>query len=96
MTNELTYTQIGDYLFPNIRLDTKEPIPLTKYGWMRRTFLQENNPTLFSILTMNLKLYDHLLEVQQTAERRIEQITSELLTLNPAPNKERQRTSPQK
>ena len=44
--NEMTYTQVGDYRIPDIELKNTETKPLGKYGRMRRTFLQENNPML--------------------------------------------------
>ncbi|MDO4515447.1 MAG: TnpV protein, partial [Lachnospiraceae bacterium] len=48
MMNELTYTQNGDYLIPDLKLEHTETKPLGKYGRMRRAFLQENNPMLLN------------------------------------------------
>ena len=87
MKNELTYTKIGDYYFPNIKLDVEETEPLNKYGRMRRTFLREHNPTLYSILVMNMQLHSHLIEVQHAAEQRISLIMDGLLQADPAPDK---------
>ena len=51
MENELTYTQNGDYLIPDLKL-TEEPeaAPLGKYGRMRRQHLKEHRPILFQKL----------------------------------------------
>ncbi len=87
MNTELTYIRCGDYYIPNLVLEPVEKRPLNKYGRMRRTFLMEHRPIEYSILAMQQKLFPHLLEIQDTAERRIEQIMGELLMQNPAPDK---------
>ena len=88
MENELTYTQNGDYLIPDLKL-TEEPeaAPLGKYGRMRRAFLQENNTLLYNHLILTEKLYPHLWEIQETATARMEQMMADLLKANPAPDK---------
>ena len=87
MKSQLTYIRSGDYLIPDIRLENEEQPPLNKYGRMLRTYLKEHNPTLYSTLALNQKLYPHLLEIQETAEQRLNQIMEELLKQNPAPDK---------
>ncbi len=85
---ELTYTRCEDCFIPNIALK-EEPCkePLGKYGRMRRTFLQEHKPILYSTLSMSEELFPHLREIDRTAHRRLEQMMQELLDRNPAPNK---------
>lgn len=87
MKHELTYIQSGDYWIPNLKLESTEERPLNKYGRMRRTFLREHRPTQYSLLAMQLKLFPHLWEVQETAERRLEQIMDGLLAQHPGPDK---------
>ena len=84
---ELTYTQTGDYLIPDIRLEETEDRPLGKYGRMRRAYLLENNQLLYTHLALTGKLFPHLWEVQDTATARIRQMMDELLAMNPAPDK---------
>ena len=43
---ELTYTQSGDFLIPDIRLEETEDRPLGRYGRMRRMYLEDNNRLL--------------------------------------------------
>lgn len=88
MRSELTYIRSGDYWIPDLRLENIEEHPLNKYGRMHRTFLREHNPTLYTILAMQQKLFPHLWEIQEAAERRLEQIISEMLCQNPAPEKD--------
>ena len=58
-----------------------------KYGRMRRAFLQENNPMLLNDLILSEQLFPHLQEIDETAHRRVEQLMTELLEKNPAPDK---------
>lgn len=84
---ELTYTQAGDYLIPDIQLEETEDRPLGKYGRMRRAYLMENNQLLYNHLALTGKLFPHLWEVQDTAAARIRQMMDELLAANPVPDK---------
>ena len=77
MENNLTYTRNGDYLIPDLKLeDTK---PLGRYGRMRRDYLKEHRPVLFNAMMVNGKLYPHLAEIEQTMDRRLEQMMPELM-----------------
>lgn len=87
MTQNLTYTQCGDYYFPDIRLTHTETQSLDKYGRMRRAFLEQNRPMLFNDMILTESLFPHLWEVQQTCEKRMELLMEELLANNPAPDK---------
>lgn len=68
----LEYLQNGDYLIPNLTLSEQPPMPLGKYGRMRKIYLQEHRPALYSHLLLSEKLYPHLLEIDQAANKRLE------------------------
>lgn len=87
MKNTLTYTRNGDYLIPNLILDEQPQKPLGKYGRMRRAYLKENRPLLYNQFLLNGTLYPHLLEIEETANQRLEQMMNQLLEKDPAPNK---------
>ena len=78
---ELTYTRNGDYLIPDLTLsETPEDArPLGKYGRLRRSYLQEHRPGLYSCLVLSEKLFPHLREIDETANRRLEQMMPELM-----------------
>ena len=78
---ELTYTKNGDYLIPDLTLsETPEDTrPLGKYGRLRRSYLQEHRPGLYSRLVLSEKLFPHLREIDETANRRLEQMMPELM-----------------
>ncbi len=58
----------AQYIIPTIKLQPVEEKPLGKYGRMRRTFLQEQNPILSDELVLTEQLFPHLYEVQEIAE----------------------------
>ena len=87
MKNELSYTKVGDYNLPNLTLEKQENPPLGKYGRMRRSFLEQNKPMLFNDMVLTENLFPHLWEVQQTCQKRMELLMTDLLARNPAPDK---------
>ena len=74
----LTYTRSGDYLIPNIQLTESEAKPLTKYGRMRKQYLEEHRPILWNTMILSEKLYPHLREIDEAANRRLEVLMNEL------------------
>ena len=87
MSSNLNYTQTGDYLLPNLTLNQPRK-PLGKYGRMRRNYLKQYRPVLYNSMLLNGTLYPHLMELEQTAENRMQQTMAQLLKQNPAPDKE--------
>ena len=87
MAQNLTYTRCGDYYIPDIRLAHTETRTLGKHGRMRRSFLEQNKPMLFNDMVLTETLFPHLWEVQQTCEKRMELLMTDLLEKNPAPDK---------
>ena len=87
MSSSLNYTKIGDYQLPNLTL-SQPKTPLGKYGRMRRNYLKQYRPVLYNSMLLNGTLYPHLMELEQTAESRMQQTMAQLLKQNPAPDKE--------
>ena len=87
MSSNLSYTQTGDYLLPNLTLHQPKT-PLGKYGRMRLNFLKQQHPVLYNTMLLSGSLYPHLMEVEQTAESRMQQTMEQLLKQTPAPDKE--------
>ena len=87
MSSNLSYTQTGDYLLPNLTLHQPKT-PLGKYSRMRLSFLRQQHPVLYNTMLLNGSLYPHLMEVEQTAESQMQQTMEQLLAQNPAPDKE--------
>ena len=75
MENNLTYTRNGDYLIPDLELSEQRSKPLGKYGRMRKAYLKEHRPLIYNQLE---KLYPHLIEIDETANSRLEQMMPQL------------------
>ena len=67
-----TYTQVGDVLLPDLCIEEAEQRPIGKYGRMRKRYLKEQHPVIFSELLLSGKLYPHLLEIDESCEGRME------------------------
>ena len=78
MKNPMTYIQNGDYLIPDLKLSEQPTNPLGKYGRMRKAYLKEHRPILYNHLLLSEKLYPHLLEIDETAQSRLEQLMPRL------------------
>ena len=71
MESNLTYSPNGDYLIPDLTM-TEPTESIGKYGRMRKNYLKEHRPVLYNSLLLQEKLYPHLLEIDRTANSRIE------------------------
>ena len=69
-----TYRQEGDYFVPNLALPYTGAHSLGKYGRMRRRYLKEHRPALYSTMLLNGTLIQHLAEIDQTCHERMERI----------------------
>ena len=78
MKNPMNYIQNGDYLIPDLNLSEQPSKPLGKYGRMRKAYLKEHRPLLYNQLLMSEKLYPHLIEIDETAQSRLEQMMPQL------------------
>ena len=82
MENNLDYMQNGDSLIPNLTLHETEPKPLGKYGRMRKKYLQEHRQVLWNSMILSETRYPHLRKIDETANRRPEQMMPELMRQN--------------
>ena len=73
-----TYTQVGDYLLPDLIIDETEQQPIGKYGRMRKRYLKEHRPILFSNLLLSGKLDQHLTEIDRSCTERMELLTRQM------------------
>nr|WP_298203103.1 TnpV protein [Desulfosporosinus sp.] len=84
--NELAYSKKEDYLIPDLIIPEQDQ-SISKYGRMRKNYLEKYRPIVYNSLLIQGKLYPHLLEIDQTANRRLEQLMKDLLVKQPAPDK---------
>ena len=76
----ITYSQCGDYLIPNLILPEAEQQPIGKYGRMRKRYLRDHRPVLYSNLLLSGKLYEHLAEIDRACEDRLDLIIRQMKT----------------
>lgn len=62
-----TYRQEGDYLIPNLALPDEPEYQIGKYGRMRRSYLKEHRPILYTNLLTSGTLHRHLAEIDQAS-----------------------------
>ena len=70
--SKLTYIRCGDYDIPNLKLSEQPETSIGKYGRMRKSYLKKHRPILYNQLLMSEKLYPHLLEIDRTAQERVD------------------------
>lgn len=71
-----TYRQAGDYFIPNLAFPDTGDYQIGKYGRMRRTYLKEHRKVLYTNLVTEGTLFEHLAEIDQTCNERMEAIVS--------------------
>ena len=68
---EISYTKVGDYLLPNLTIESQNNKEINKYGYLRLHYLKENNKALYTTLLMKNQLTNHLVSVGIEAENRL-------------------------
>ena len=83
--SKLTYIRCGDYDIPNLKLSVQPETSIGKYGRMRKSYLKEHRPILYNQLLMSEKLYPHLLEIDWTAQERVDTMLPHMMEAASAP-----------
>ena len=64
-----TYTQVGDYLIPDLTLPPEDhDIHIGVWGMRHKRYLMENHRVTFNIMQMNGTLWKHLADIDKQAE----------------------------
>ena len=75
---ELTYRMEGDYRVPNLAVPEEGQVVLGKYALLRKNYLKQHRRILFVNLLTSGTLNEHLTEIEQTAQERMELITRQM------------------
>lgn len=67
---KLNYVKVGDYLLPNLTIESQNNKEINKYGYLRLQYLKENNKVLTTLLMKN-QLTNHLVSVSIEAENKL-------------------------
>ena len=73
-----TYTQVGDVRLPNLSIGEEEQRPIGKYGRMRKRYLKEHRPVLYTNLLLAGELFPHLAEIDKACEERIDMLVLQM------------------
>ena len=74
-----TYTQVGDYLLPNLSLPTEEKqANIGVWGMRHKRFLKENHRVLYANLMTSGKLVAYLDDIEQQATAMFLRLVKEL------------------
>ena len=73
-----TYTQVGDVFLPNLTIGEDEQRSIGKYGQMRKRYLKEQHPVLYSELVLSGNLFQHLAEIDEACQERMELLTQQM------------------
>ena len=63
-----TYTQVGDYLLPDLKLPEEEQQPIGVWGQRHRRYLKEHHRSTYTTLFTNGKLNSYLADIDRQAE----------------------------
>ena len=82
---EITYTQVGDYLIPNIiTADDETNLPtLTRWGNMRLGYLKNHCRVVYNELLLSGKLFSHCYEIEVQAKERMEFMMEQAAKVSP-------------
>lgn len=63
-----TYTQVGDYLLPDLKLPEEEQQPIGVWGRRHRRYLKEHRRATYAALFTSGKLNSYLADIDRQAE----------------------------
>ena len=76
---EITYTQIGDYLIPNLTVPPEnDPRPIGIWGRRHRDYLKNHRKAIYSIMLMDNTLHTHLADINEQAEDMFSRMVKQL------------------
>ena len=73
-----TYTQVGDYLLPNLTLPEKEQKPIGIWGQRHARYLKQYHKVLYMNLLTSGKLNGYLADIDEQAEDMFSQLVKEM------------------
>lgn len=73
-----TYTQVGDYLLPNLILPEQQDQPLGVWGQRHTRYLKQHHKIIYMNLLTSGKLNDYLVDIENQAENLFLQLVKQL------------------
>ena len=73
-----TYSQVGDYLLPDLKLSEEKQVNIGVWGMRHKRFLRENHRVLYANLITSGKLVAYLDDIEQQATAIFLRLVKEL------------------
>ena len=74
----IQYHKSGDYYLPNLIIEAREMQPIGKWGRMRKRYLKEHRPVLYTNMLLSGELFPHLAEIDKACEERMDLLTLQM------------------
>lgn len=73
-----TYTQVGDYLLPNLELLEEDQQPIGVWGQRHRRYLKEHRRASYATLLTSGKLNSYLADIDRQAEEMFSRLVKQM------------------
>ena len=73
-----TYTQVGDYLLPDMKLPEEEQHPIGVWGQRHRRYLKEHRRATYATLLTSGKLNSYLADIDRQAEELFSRLVKQM------------------
>lgn len=73
-----TYTRVGDYFLPDLKLPEKENKPIGVWGQRHKRYLKQNHKVIYINLLTSGKLNSYLADIDRQAEDMFLRLVKEL------------------
>lgn len=78
MKNEITYTQQGDYLLPDLRLPEQPKVEIGIWGKRHLKYIKYHRPIFYTNLLTSCKLTAYLADIDEQAENMFFRLVKQL------------------
>ncbi len=73
-----TYTQIGEYLLPNLVMDPQPEGEIGIWGWRRKRYLKEHRKGTYNAMLLQGTLTQHLIDTNAAAMDMLESLVKQM------------------
>lgn len=70
----ITYTQQGDYLLPNLTLPEQDSRPIGLWGQQHLRYIKRSRPILYTNLLTKCKLDEYLADIDEQAQKMYDKL----------------------
>lgn len=80
MATKITYTQQGDYLFPDLKLPEQPKVEIGIWGKRHLRYLKNHHPIRYTNLLTSCELTDYLANIDEEATELFDRLVEQLAT----------------